>query len=286
MSSWDPINIDKIQVDRGTAILKRTDGAPLIQTGKVTWLSGEPEAGKGMLALAATEQELHANRKVLYLDFEDVAGTAVDRLKAMSVPVAKIGHLRYINPQEAATPGDQVDLLMLADQEWIRLVVFDGVSQAMRLQKWSGESGALNMVHWMQRFAHGLECAVVAIDHVTKNQKGRGRYAVGSNQKLAGTDVHIGMEVAEQFGRGRSGSTDLILHKDRTGVLRPHCQPDGYGRDWLGRMWVTAGSDGKFDLQVTRGERPPPVRGPGPEAAPRAGLDGMIRDWWRKQTQG
>lgn len=45
------------------------------------------------------------------------------------------------------------------------------------------------------------------------------RFAIGSQRKLAGTDVHVGMKLKEPFGRGQNGRAYLVTQKDRNGYL-------------------------------------------------------------------
>jgi hypothetical protein len=62
----------------------------------------------------------------------------------------------------------------------------------------------------------------VAIDHVVKNPEARQQYASGTGQKLAAVDVHLGLELTSPFGLGLTGRANIILLKDRPGLLRRH----------------------------------------------------------------
>jgi len=59
----------------------------------------------------------------------------------------------------------------------------------------------------------------IVVDHVTKNVDGRGRYAIGSERKIGGADVHLGLHVVRRLRRGGSGLVRIDTHKDRPGYL-------------------------------------------------------------------
>lgn len=65
--------------------------------------------------------------------------------------------------------------------------------------------------------------AVALIDHVTKSQEGRGRWAIGSERKLSGLDgAAYGFETVLPFGRGKTGTVKITVAKDRCGHIRQH----------------------------------------------------------------
>ena len=80
------------------AILTRDDGAPLVYTGKTSWIYGEPGRGKSWAALIVA---LRADCRVLYLDFEDQPQTLAARARLLA--------------------GDSV-IAHLQDADWFRYV--------------------------------------------------------------------------------------------------------------------------------------------------------------------
>ncbi len=79
------------------------------------------------------------------------------------------------------------------------------------------------------------------IDHVTKNTETRGRYMIGSERKLGGIDVHLGLElVGQPLTRGGSAVVKVRVHKDRGAHLsRPvatelhlHSDPESHHLTW------------------------------------------------------
>ena len=68
--------------------------------------------------------------------------------------------------------------------------------------------------------------AVVLVDHVTKSQEGRGRWAIGSERKLWGLDgAAYGFESLVPFGRGKTGLVKITVAKDRCGHIRQQPAP-------------------------------------------------------------
>ena len=62
--------------------------------------------------------------------------------------------------------------------------------------------------------------ATIVIDHVVKNNETRGKYAIGSERKVGGADVHLGFEVITPISRGKTGLYKIVTHKDRGGFLK------------------------------------------------------------------
>ena len=96
-----------------------------------------------------------------------------------------------------------------------------------------------------------LEVATITLDHVVKASELRGAFAIGSERKVGGADVHLGFEVVTPFGRGRTGLFRLATHKDRFGHLaRPHAaelelrsDPDTFAVTWTLREPSSAKPD-------------------------------------------
>jgi hypothetical protein len=90
------------------------------------------------------------------------------------------------------------------------------------------------------------------IDHVVKNPEQRGKYAIGSERKAGGVDVHLGFDVipGHELTRGGNGLYKLTTHKDRPARLtRPiACELELHSDPDSGRItWATkpAGTDGE-----------------------------------------
>lgn len=201
-------------------LLRRTDGAALLYPGILHSLAGEPEAGKGWIALAACTEVLTGGGKALYIDFEDSAENVTHRLLALGTPGDVItGRLAYVAPDEAPEPGI-VDALA-ADGPW-EIVVLDGMSEAYSLLGLDASSNQ-DVPAFLRALARPFArtgAAVVLIDHVTKDRNTRGRYALGGGHKLAGVTVAYTVDVITPPDRQNTGRARLIVQKDRHGHVR------------------------------------------------------------------
>ena len=83
-------------------------------------------------------------------------------------------------------------------------------SKRLDVEKWAG----LYVWNFWKR-----DIASITLDHVTKSKESRGAYAIGSERKIGGADVHLGFEVAVPLRRGKGGRYHLVTHRDRPGRL-------------------------------------------------------------------
>jgi len=236
VSRWEPVDLAAVlrgeQVTLAPTVFERSDGIRLLYPGRINALIGETESGKTWVAMNIVAQELNAGHHVIYADFEDGPESAVERLRALGVSVEAIAdHLTYLNP------GGRFDELAQAVIEEAiarrgvpSLAVIDGVTEAMSdigLDPISGTDVALYYAgspRWLARTG----AAVALIDHVTKSQEGRGRWAIGSERKLSGLDgAAYGLETILPFGRGKTGMVRISVAKDRCGHIRQHAGAKG-----------------------------------------------------------
>jgi hypothetical protein len=132
--------------------------------------------------------------------------------------------------------------------------VIDGVTEAMSdigLDPMSGTDVAAYYAgspRWLARTG----AAVALIDHVTKSQEGRGRWAIGSERKLSGLDgAAYGFEMIRPFGRGKTGSVKITIAKDRCGHVRQHAGPRGVIAIAELQSWPDGGVTISFDPPET-----------------------------------
>jgi hypothetical protein len=214
-TSWSPDESEGR--DDPPALMARTDAERLLYAGKRHWLQGEPESGKTFLALAAVAEVLRNGAVALFLDFEDSRAPVVGRLTAMGVDTSRFVYIRPTEPLEGDAVSD-VERLMAMDPA---LVVLDGVAECMALH-------GLDPVRSMDTatFIHDVldrfsGVTVVAIDHVARGDAGKGRYAYGSQHKLAAVDGGAyRFEVLQPFSRERGGASRIDVVKDRPGFVR------------------------------------------------------------------
>ena len=226
-STWTPVDVAPILAGDGNlepapAMLARTDGIRLIYRAKVHAFNGEPESGKGWLALLAVAERLDAGERAAYIDFEDEAAVAVARLRALGVDDDAIRErFHYIRPDEPLDDAGRREIERLLEYP-ITLAVIDGFTDALALHgidlrdntevaKWMAD-----LPGWLKR--RGVPA--ILIDHVTKDSESRGRYAIGAQHKLAKVDVSYSLQVKEPLGRGLEGRVLIRVTNDRPGHVR------------------------------------------------------------------
>jgi hypothetical protein len=227
-TTWAPIDLGPIlagEADRPVPeMLGRTDHRCLLYAGRVHALHAEPEALKTWLALKACHEEMLIDRPVLYVDFEDSAPSIVSRLLALKPQISPERVARwfiYVRPDEALS-GPAVSDLDTVLAQVPSLAVLDGVTEAYSQQNLS-PLDIDDVAQWLKLLPRRLVragAAVLLLDHVVKDRENRGRYAIGSQHKLAGVDVAYSLRVIEPFGRGRDGQVAIKVEKDRPGGVR------------------------------------------------------------------
>jgi 5S rRNA maturation endonuclease (ribonuclease M5) len=225
-TSWDPLDLTDVVAGQEAVpapdLLARTDGECLLYRGRTHTFSGEPETCKGWLLLHAAAQALNAGERVLYIDFEDSASTAVSRLRSLGVGTdAILRRFSYVLPDEPLSdkPLEALDRQLSPPPA---LAVIDGVTEALALQGFDLRDNG-EVAQWLTLLPRRLKMAgsaVALIDHVAKDREARGRFAIGAQHKLAGVDVAYSVEVVKPFGRGQRGHVKLHVKKDRPGYVR------------------------------------------------------------------
>jgi hypothetical protein len=230
LSTWLPLDLGAIIAGLQSGeivgpvpeLLARTDGPCLLYPGAVHSISGEPESGKGWIALAAAVAVLASGAAVLYLDFEDSPASIIGRLLALGASAeAIIGHFVYVRPGD---PFAAVKFDALVRSRPYALAVVDGVSEAYGLLGLnpSDNEDVVKFLAALPRPLANAGAAVLEIDHVTKSKDSRGRYQIGGQHKLAGIDASYSAEVMNTPSRTSEGLIKLKVQKDRHGNVRPH----------------------------------------------------------------
>ena len=228
-STWAPIDLASILAGEQTtsppSILPRSDEVSLLYRGKIHSLYGEPEAGKGWVALLAAASQLDAGERVVYIDFEDDPETAVERLRALDVPVEAIeSRFRYLRPDEPLSESSRVDLEAALTPR-PSLVVIDGMTEALAMEGINLNDNT-EVAKWIvglpRRIARNTGAAVLIIDHQAKDGASRGKFAIGAQHKLAGIHAAYSIKAVKPFGRGLNGGSQIKVEKDRPGHVRRH----------------------------------------------------------------
>ena len=197
--------------------------AGLFYPGRRHVVSGEAEAGKSMLLLAASVDEIRAGHGVVWVDTDSMgAGPTLERLRHLGLDDEQIARLfAYLEPAEPLSALATEHVCGLIRDRDCRLVVYDAFNSALTLHGY--DPASTPDVEAFYRRACDPFCrlgaAVVLPDHVVKVKEARGKYAYGSERKHSGADVHLGMTAIDAFARGRVGKAKLTVHKDRPGFL-------------------------------------------------------------------
>ena len=210
-SSWAPVDLIPVIENGATeeppTMVPRDDGPCLLYPARNHALFAEPEAGKGWFGLHAAKERLTAGEHVAYFDFEDTAATVVGRLLALGLgPQAITQRFHYVRPDEALDAAGQAALDGLLSMR-PTLAIIDGVTEALTLHGLELKDNA-DVARWLKLLPRRLTdagAAVIQIDHVSKDRDARGRFAIGTEHKLAGVDVAYALEVLEPFGRDARG---------------------------------------------------------------------------------
>lgn len=258
-ASWRPVDLGPVL--RGErpriepTVLRRSDGQALLYPGRTHVFAGESESAKTWLALLAVAQVLAAAGRVLFIDYEDDAAGIVGRLRALGVdPVAIDQRFVYVRPDERVELGEhELMVLMAAGAD---LAVIDGMTEALEVEGLSSNRDT-EVARFQRllpkRIAREAGCPVITIDHVTKNPETRGRFATGSQHKLAGvTGAQYLVEATKTWAEGKVGRSRLTIAKDRPGVVRSFAA----GAKHLGDLVGTGHPDGGLHLEVVATAEP------------------------------
>ena len=186
-------------------------------------VSGEPDKGKTWLLLWAAANEIREGHAVAWFNTDDMpARELIERLELFGCTSEAVRELfLYAAPDVKASATEIIALVDRAVEAGARLAVADSFNSTMMIEGLDPLKTAEVEAFWRKIAAPlcraGL--AFVAIDHVPKSEENRGRYSYGSERKLSGTHVHIGMR-GPGFSREEcGGKVRLYTHKDRTGYL-------------------------------------------------------------------
>jgi hypothetical protein len=189
----------------------------LVYPGKRHLFSGPPEAVKTMAAYIVALQEVRAGGRVILIDLEMGPWDARDRLRELGATETDFERIYYVEPETEATTETMLGLL-----QWKpTLVVIDAAAGAYTLQElddYKRRDAEQWANLWVRPFWQN-DVATITLDHVVKRAESRGSYAIGSERKAGGVDVHLGFETVIALRRGGRGLYKIHTHKDRLGYL-------------------------------------------------------------------
>jgi AAA domain len=219
--------------------------AELFYRGKLHVVSGEFESGKTWLLLAAAARELREGRGVVWINADRMTAAEIyERLHSLGVSDEAIDLRFYlVEPDTMLEQVEVAALLGFIEDSGARLVVGDALNSLLAIH--AAKATASDEVEGFLRRWHPFAaagCAVVFPDHVVKAKEERGSYAYGSERKITGTQVHLGLMAFPKIRRGEGGKVKIAVYRDRGGFL--HQNPpgvfvlefdDGAWRWWLER---------------------------------------------------
>jgi len=213
--SWQPLNLATLE-DR-PPIQPTLGSVGLVYPGKRHVFSGPQESAKTLAAYAIALEIVRAGGLVAVLDFEMGQWDARDRLRELGATDDDLAGVLYLEPEEQAKPSDIARLVALEPA----LVLIDAAAGAYDLHGLDDNKRQdverFTRVYIRDFWRNGI--ATIVLDHVVKNHEGRGNYAIGSERKVGGADVHLGFEVKVPISRGSNGLYKITTHKDRGGFL-------------------------------------------------------------------
>ena len=234
--SWTPLNLDTL--DENPPIKPTLGHGGIAYPGKRHVFSGPQESAKTLAAYAIALELVRAGETVVIVDFEMGAYEARNRLRELGATPEDFHRLPYIEPDQPATPERTQALIQLKPA----LVIIDAAAGA-----YDNEGLDDNKRQDVEKFTRlyvrdfwKAGIATIVLDHVVKNTETRGKYAIGSERKIGGADVHLGFEVITPINRGTTGLYKITTHKDRGGYLKRgtlanlelHSHPDTHHITW------------------------------------------------------
>ncbi len=214
--SWVPLNLNDLP--ETPPVKPDLGGTNLVYPGKRHVFSGPPESAKTLAAYCILIQIARLGGTGILIDFEMGGYDARKRLYELGASREEIDRILYIEPEVPAN-AERIRRLVAFNPQ---LVVIDASAGVYALEGLD-DNKRLDVekvatlyvkIFWRERIAS------ILIDHVVKDSETRGRYAIGSERKLGGADVHIGFDVVSPISRGTAGKYTLTTHKDRGGFLK------------------------------------------------------------------
>lgn len=183
-------------------------------------VSGPPESAKTLVAYLLLLEAQRAGHVCAIVDFEMGAYAARRLLTDLGATTDELRDLQYIPEPAGPPPATTITRLIDERTSYVLIDAAVGAYDASGLD----DNARKDVERWARQWVNplwqgGRGASTIVIDHVTKNVEGRGRYAIGSERKLGGADIHLGLEAIKTLSRGTNGLIKATVHKDRPGYL-------------------------------------------------------------------
>lgn len=210
---------DGTYVTQRQTMLLRPDGAGLIYPGKVHSFAAEPGVGKTWIGLLAVVEAVERGEHAMVVDFEDTAATTFTRLRQMGADDRVVDQVHHVTPttryRDGALPTNVTELAARCS-----IVLIDSTGEALA-HSGLDQNVDDDVTAWMRHAPRALARlgpAVVLIDHQVKDKESQGRWAIGSQRKLAAIDgVAYTVRLVEAFSQVKAGRMKITCAKDRGG---------------------------------------------------------------------
>jgi hypothetical protein len=249
-NSWEPINL--ADLPEQAPVQPTLGGLGIAYPGKRHVFSGPQESAKTLAAYILAIELAHADETAILIDFEMGRWDARNRLRELGATPEDLRRIQYVEPAEPANAHDIGRLLALEPQ----LVIIDAAAGAYDLQGLD-DNRRSDVERFTSIYVKGFwlaDIATIVLDHVVKTADNRGTYAIGSERKVGGADVHLGFETILPIKRGSTGKYKIVTHKDRMGFLkRGHLadvdissDPDSHHITWTIKPTADTDDEGTF----------------------------------------
>jgi KaiC/GvpD/RAD55 family RecA-like ATPase len=211
--SWAPRNLSEVPDE--PPVRPTLGGMQLCYPGKRHVLSGPQESAKTLVAYVLLLAVVREGKRVVLIDFEMGDRDAKMRMRELGASEDELALVAYVDPDEPARPDAMERLISLEPGA----VLIDAAAGAFDVEGLDDNSRK-DVERWASRWIRPFNragIATIVLDHVTKNVDSRGSYAIGSERKVGGVDVHLGFTTLKPIKRGSDGLYKITTHKDRGG---------------------------------------------------------------------
>jgi hypothetical protein len=206
-------------------LLRGASGVALIYHPSRTLISGEPESGKTMAAIAGAVEMMKRGERVAWIDTDGMGPAPLqERMNILGADDTMLSALfRWSEAANTLTAQQlQETSGRLIDYE-PKLLVVDSFDPALEQAGMDPNSSrdVSTFARCLVNPIYRAGCTVLLLDHVTKSNEGNSRYSSGSGAKLRAVDAHLGMSTTAsgRLTKSDDGGFTVKVHKDRHGTL-------------------------------------------------------------------